>query len=397
DREMKAMEAATESAITAESAAIGKRIWQAFVIAGIAMLGLALVFGASIRNPLLAMSTAIQKLGDGHLDIALPARGRRDELGAMADAIDSFRMKLIEKARADAAREEAQRREEEERRKAEARRLADKFEATAGAVVTMVASLAAQLSSSATDLSGSAEQVQTASGQVATSSEEVSANAISIARSSEELAHAIQEINHQVDKASRAADAATDHARSADSTRRDLVVATEQISEVVTLIRSIAEQTNLLALNATIEAARAGDAGRGFAVVAAEVKQLAAQTSEATGRISGQIDSMKTAVQRSAEGLAGILEGVAGFAEMSGAIAAAVTQQSAVTSEISRDVQYLAAAAESVNGRILQVSEQAASNGASAEQLSASAAELLNASDRLASESRDFVSVVRAA
>ncbi|MBK1695835.1 methyl-accepting chemotaxis protein [Rhodovibrio salinarum] len=58
-----------------------------------------------------------------------------------------------------------------------------------------------------------------------------------------------------------------------------------QVGEVAEGINAIAKQTNLLALNATIEAARAGEAGKGFAVVAQEVKQLAGQTSRATGQI----------------------------------------------------------------------------------------------------------------
>lgn len=57
------------------------------------------------------------------------------------------------------------------------------------------------------------------------------------------------------------------------------------VGEVSQSIDQIARQTNLLALNATIEAARAGEAGRGFAVVAGEVKQLAAETSDATQQI----------------------------------------------------------------------------------------------------------------
>ena len=65
-----------------------------------------------------------------------------------------------------------------------------------------------------------------------------------------------------------------------------------KVAKVAEQIEAIAKQTNLLALNATIEAARAGDAGKGFAVVAGEVKQLAGQTSNATGQITEILTSL---------------------------------------------------------------------------------------------------------
>ena len=172
---------------------------------------------------------------------------------------------------------------------------------------------------------------------------EASANVRDIASAADELSASVNEIDRQVAQSNAIAEQGGERGRAApmsrsrSSTKRPRASATS-----IKLITDIAEQTNLLALNATIEAARAGEAGRGFAVVAGEVKALAGQTAAPTEEIGAQIAGMQRATTRSIDAISAIERTIREIGDISGAIAAAVTEQGAATQEIARSVEIAA-------------------------------------------------------
>jgi methyl-accepting chemotaxis protein len=178
--------------------------------------------------------------------------------------------------------------------------------------------------------------------------EKVSGMMDQVASGAEELNASVREISEAMSKSRETAAAAVNRVEAADQQAQRLTSAAESMSSIVDLIGNITGQINLLALNATIESARAGEAGRGFAVVASEVKSLANQAKQATDKIGQEIGNLNGISGDVVEALNSIRQAIQTVSEYVASTAAAVEEQSVVTSEMSTSMQRAAAEAASI-------------------------------------------------
>ncbi len=267
---------ATKSALENVAVSLG--------IAILLIVGISWFLQRQIINPINILSSNAQELADLNLNVKLLNPKGKDEIADLALAFSNMKDRLTE-------------------------------------TITIVAGSANQVANSSHSLAESSHQTSEASNQIALTMNEIAVGTTTQSDQAEQIVSmmqkTIEEVSSSLQKAEmtltsaiessniarKGEEAITEAIKHLSAVTQTVSYATdsiqklgkrsEEIGGIITVITGIAEQTNLLALNAAIEAARAGDQGKGFAVVASEVRQLAEQSSMASGQITNLINDIQ--------------------------------------------------------------------------------------------------------
>jgi methyl-accepting chemotaxis protein len=392
-----ALAAAKDHASTQRAGALQSLLLQlTLLLAAVGLTGAAmLAVSRRVITPLHRIRDAMLKVAGGDLSVDSGYLDRKDEIGALAGALETFKQQAIDKLKI----------EEQERERnagAAARQRAiesyvGEFEGVVRKSLGELSDASGEMRKTSGDLSAVSRQTNDRVEVAGRASHEASSSVESVAAAAEELSASINDISQQAAHAAGIASRAVNQARETDGTVQGLAQSAGRIGEVVGLINTIAAQTNLLALNATIEAARAGEAGRGFAVVASEVKSLASQTAKATEEISEQIADIQKVAGDAINAIQAIGGIIGEVNEVATAIAAAVQEQGAATQEITRSTQYAAQGTKNVADNITGVKTDADAAAGAAEHVR-QASELLETQSRqLGDQVSTFLGKIRAA
>lgn len=402
------------------------------VVAGLVIMAaviasLLLALRLFIQRPIGALMVEVGRLASGDYDRAVTGQERNDEVGALAQSLDSFRLKLAE-GRMNASAAEQQRlaaenmrsqTESERQQSAETQRrvvlalghgmqqlatgnlsyrieeafpdtymeLKDHYNSAVESLENTVLRLNTTvdtLNAGTREISRSSDQLSKRTEQQAASLEQTTAALSEIAAKLNESAGSAAVAAGKVKDACVEAEKSGDVVNSAVSAMKGIDDSSRMVSQIIGVIDEIAFQTNLLALNAGVEAARAGEAGKGFAVVAQEVRELAQRSAQAAKEIKQLISTSNDQVGR---GVTLVVE----TGEALSRIAAQVQSIDHLMQQISKATSEQAAGLREINVAVDHMDQATQQNAAMVEETTAASAVLNGEANNLSEMISQFV------
>ena len=368
-----------------------------FIIYLILAIILSLVIGSvlawclsgKVLTPIVTMANAVDKIAKGDLRIDKIYYNRQDEIGTLANGINSM-VKALKDLVGQINLSAQEVSLSGETITTSVNESAEAGEQTATSIMHIASSANSQVEL----MDKMTENVNNMLSDIRV----IEQSSVNVNNIAEETVKTTQDGQNNINQALNQMKNIEQGANAVEGAINNLANGSKEISEIVTLIRGIAGQTNLLALNAAIEAARAGEQGRGFAVVAEEVRKLAEQSQEAAKKIAilineiqgdtdkavlamnegtGQVKIGSEVVTNAGEAfikIAGLIEGVS----------IRSLQMEKILNDMGKDISVVVKSVHEIDDMSKKVAEEAETVSAATEEQVASMNEITNASQALA-------------
>ena len=361
------------------------------------ILGIALSWRitTSITRPVGRMVLGMGRLAGGDTSIEVRDMNRKDEIGALARALEVFRQNAVAMDNLCTRRQHEE--EAKRRRQAAANQLIQDFSGGVSGVLQMLADAAGSMENTAEKMSEIAREAGRQAITVSEATKTAASRVDTVAAETGSFSAMVNEIVRQVEEATEIVHTAVSEADRSDAIISGLAEKASLIGDILKMIRSIASQTNLLALNATIEAARAGEAGKGFAVVAGEVKNLSGQSAGAAEEIAAHVQGIQTATREAVDAIKHFGSTIDAVNHATKLIASAAQRQESLSRDISINTEAATKGTQDATRALVVVSDAIDhTTGASAEVLASSRHVSQSARD-LKQEVESFLVAIREA
>lgn len=377
-------------AASQEKIAASKTVQEIIILLALVIVGGAFfIIFTQILRPLAMLTHSFADIAEGDADLTRQIHAERDdEIGRIVAYFNKFvaHLQTIMRGAQSAAAEVSALSSDLSQASGESSRAVDH-------VAHLITDMAGEANAQNTDMQSLAERVTAIAGNM-TEMQSYAGHSAQLSGDSKDSADAgrtnVAGVSAQTDRLRGIVDEMNANVQS-------LTQYSEDINQIVDIIKELSGQTNLLALNAAIEAARAGETGRGFAVVAEEVRKLAENSGNAADEVTkkiagirGQVTQTRTAndtLVRELDEIVSVIGDLTGtldtIFESSKKSADAVSEISALSESTAARTQEMETTAQGVAKSAAQIAGLSEDSAAAIEEQTASIESFTTAAENL--------------